>query len=168
LPAVMLVCQMSCATIMTLSSDDVEGQMYEHSGIPGSRPRVYSGVYEDGWCITHTNDRPDVGQIGIFCILDLPLSLFADTVVVPYTAYEQIRFGNFAPRMVPKLHEAARRKRRSWNLWRLKDCERILESKANDAPESQRCRDITKEAEREIEEAERPDADQPQPTWPPR
>jgi uncharacterized protein YceK len=92
-----------CATVYTLSSDRVEGTMQEDRSLPRSFPRVYSGVLGDGWCVAHSPSA----QPGFFCLLDVPLSLALDTVVLPYTAYQQIRFGNFHPRLVASEHAAA-------------------------------------------------------------
>jgi hypothetical protein len=55
------------------------------------------------------------GQAGAFCLLDTLFSALADTVVLPFTAFEQIKFGNFHSRLVEEIHlreEARRRERR--------------------------------------------------------
>jgi len=84
-----------------LSPDRVEGGLYESHDSPKSFPRIYSGTIGDGYCVTHDPS----GQIGFFCLLDLPLSLAADTVVLPYTAYQQVHYGNYHPRCIPKERE---------------------------------------------------------------
>jgi len=90
-----------CATVFALSPDRVEGGLYESPDSPKSFPRVYSGTIGDGYCLTH--DRS--GQIGFWCLLDLPLSLAADTVVLPFTAYQQVRHGNYHARCIPEQRE---------------------------------------------------------------
>jgi uncharacterized protein YceK len=51
-------------------------------------PRVYSGVANDIRFLTG-----NYGDKG-FVFWDLPFSLIADTLVLPYTLYSQIRYGN--------------------------------------------------------------------------
>ncbi len=34
--------------------------------------------------------------IGGFCLVDVPFSLVADTVILPLTIYEQIKYGSYA------------------------------------------------------------------------
>jgi uncharacterized protein YceK len=97
-----------CATIFSLSPDRVEGELYESHDSPKSFPRVYSGTLGDGYCVTHDQS----GQIGFFCLLDLPLSLAADTVLLPYTAYQQIHHGNYHARCIPKEHEETCKRRK--------------------------------------------------------
>jgi uncharacterized protein YceK len=57
-------------------------------------PRVYSGVLFDLTCLW----RPEAyatDTIAGFCFFDLPLSLVADTVILPLTLYEQIKYGSY-------------------------------------------------------------------------
>lgn len=51
-------------------------------------PNVYSGSTLDLACIPAEN-------AGFFCLVDLPLSLVVDTLILPYTAYRQIHEGNW-------------------------------------------------------------------------
>src|SRR6266849_4036692 len=100
-----------CATVFTLSSDRVEGNMCELPDGPRSFPRIYSGVLGDGYCLggSAMQRAPEaLSQVGLLCFLDIPLSLVADTVVLPFRIYEQIRFGNFHPRLVPEVHKERR------------------------------------------------------------
>jgi uncharacterized protein YceK len=123
--------QGGCATIFSLSPDRIEGDMYESWDSPKSFPRIYSGTIGDGYCVTH--DRS--GQIGFFCLLDLPLSLAADTIVLPYTAYQQIRQGNYHARCIPKEHDAA-------CLQRKQQVESMIELCRKQPRDSERCRSV--------------------------
>jgi uncharacterized protein YceK len=94
----------SCGTIITRSvdrSEDYPSQSSRFTGWPGPRmygsdvpitvPRVYSGTWFDFWAIHHV----DAGMpFGLF-FWDIPSSLVADTILLPLTAYEQLRFGSF-------------------------------------------------------------------------
>lgn len=51
-------------------------------------PRVYSGVFNDIRFLR--GNYPDQGVV----VLDIPFSLIADTVALPYTIYTQIAYGN--------------------------------------------------------------------------
>lgn len=75
-----------CSTIGTLSaSANSEGfQCDEDHAIT----RIYSGVSNDFRFIR--GDYQDKGVV----FWDLPFSLVADTLVLPYTCYAQIRYGN--------------------------------------------------------------------------
>ncbi|HXL39680.1 MAG TPA: YceK/YidQ family lipoprotein [Myxococcales bacterium] len=104
--AVILFLLTGCASVYMLSPDRVEGTMYDESRhVPSTFPRLYSGVLVDAWCGFETfRVGGEAFQVGLFCFLDLPLSLAADTVLLPYKAYTQIRYGNFQPRLVPEMH----------------------------------------------------------------
>lgn len=97
-----------CATIHTLSADEVEGHMYEvelclpEKGTP-SLPRALSGSASDVQCIAHGK------QDSALCLLDLPLSFIADIVVSPYTIVQQAKHGAYRPRFVPKIHDELER-----------------------------------------------------------
>lgn len=71
----------SCASIYT--------QIAGHSNDPtvcneetGFGP-VYSGTHFDAECIGYEN-------VGFFCLVDLPMSLVLDTLLLPYTGYVSI------------------------------------------------------------------------------
>jgi uncharacterized protein YceK len=100
--------QSGCATIVTLSPDRVEGAMYESSALPRSFPRLFSGVLADGYCL----GKDGSGQVWLFCLLDIPLSLAADIVASPYTAYQQVVHGNYHPRCVVAQREEIRSRNR--------------------------------------------------------
>ena len=101
LPAIGALALCGCATLFTLSPDRIEGALSAGQSLP----RVYSGTIADGYAVTH--DRS--GQAGFFCLLDLPLSIAADTVVLPWTLVQQIRHGSYRPRCIPEAQEEKRR-----------------------------------------------------------
>ena len=143
-----------CATIYSLSSDRMEGEMHEDTSHPRSLPRLYSGVVVDGYCVgqSFSEGREAAGQIGFFCLLDVPLSLVVDTLVLPYTAYQQIRFGNFKPRFVEAEHAAALKRAEQSRQDRQEACRRLLARDAGDSSYQEWCR-------RQLEpDAEMPDA----------
>ena len=55
------------------------------------RSWLYSGTQLNYYCLTEDAYE----GMGILCFIDLPLSLALDTVVLPYTAYKQYRYGNY-------------------------------------------------------------------------
>lgn len=58
-------------------------------------PRIYSGTLFDFRCFL----RPEMHEtqgIGGFCLVDVPFSFIADTVILPLTIYEQIKYGSYA------------------------------------------------------------------------
>jgi uncharacterized protein YceK len=60
--------------------------------------RVYSGVLFDLKCFWRP-EAYETENISGFCVFDLPLSLVADTVILPLTIYEQVKYGSYsAPR----------------------------------------------------------------------
>jgi hypothetical protein len=100
--------------------------MYEsdYGQVPSCLPRVYSGLVVDAWMVKQTVVQGGEGaaQGGLFAFLDIPLSLAADTLVLPFTIYQQIRFGNFRPRLVPEVHEASARARQLREESQLRYC----------------------------------------------
>ena len=124
----LLAANTGCATIIMLSSDRAEKQLYDYEAeaLPVTRsvPRVYSGVATDALCLWH------LAPVLPLCVVDLPLSLVADTLVLPFTAWQQIKFGNFHSRFIPDEKQLAvfrawlERDRRSF----LDHCRRALEA----------------------------------------
>jgi uncharacterized protein YceK len=146
-----------CATFATLSSDRVEGTMFEDRALPRSLPRVYSGLLTDLHCLGALFGEGQGGQIGFWCILDVPLSLAADTLILPYTGYEQLRFGSFRPRLVPEVHEAAERHREEQRHWYVEGCRRVL-ARADSGPYVEQCkRDLSSESDTNALPARSPD-----------
>ncbi|MDH5732065.1 MAG: YceK/YidQ family lipoprotein [Gammaproteobacteria bacterium] len=57
-------------------------------------PRIYSGTIFDSRCIYHP-DKAGANNMELFCLIDLPLSILLDTLILPYTIYTQIRYGSY-------------------------------------------------------------------------
>ncbi len=76
-----------CASIYTQTHD-----AYTDAGVGCADgktiPNIYSGLVFDIYCLPAEN-------AGFFCLVDLPLSLVVDTVVVPYSAYRQVTYGSW-------------------------------------------------------------------------
>ena len=118
-----------CATMATLSADRVEGTIYEDDHVPRSLPRVFSGTVVDSWCTYDTfRSPPGAAQAGFFCMLDVPFSLALDAIVLPYTAYTQLRYGNYHSRLIPQLHEEMRRIREASRRQLIADCRQSVEA----------------------------------------
>jgi uncharacterized protein YceK len=92
LAAVLVLPGAGCSTVATLAGAS-DPERYECSD-DRFVPRMYSGVFNDVAIL-----RSDAIDKGIV-VLDLPFSLVADTLVLPYTIYGQIRYGNLCPREV--------------------------------------------------------------------
>ncbi len=58
-------------------------------------PRIFSGTLFDFACFLHP-EMHDTQGIGGFCLVDVPFSIVADTVILPLTIYEQVRYGSYA------------------------------------------------------------------------
>ena len=83
----------SCGTVSTLRSHDLA------LGEDGSLPRMFSGTVADAGVVFGrysddlTEEKPVTSRALRF--LDLPLSFLVDSLVLPYTAYKQIRYGSY-------------------------------------------------------------------------
>ena len=66
-------------------------------------PRIYSGTLFDLRCFFRPAMHETQG-IGGFCLVDLPFSIVADTVILPLTIYEQVKYGSYA---AARQHEGA-------------------------------------------------------------
>lgn len=75
-----------CSTFATLSSSE-NPESFDCNGNQ-TITRVYSGVSNDLRFLRGA--YPDKGLV----VLDMPFSLIADSVVLPYTIYAQISHGN--------------------------------------------------------------------------
>lgn len=72
-------------------------------------PNIYSGVITDVRGIGHygcgTNDKCEYGyyketnNVEFFLVVDIPLSLALDTVLLPITIYKQLKYGNICKYM---------------------------------------------------------------------
>jgi uncharacterized protein YceK len=78
-----------CGTIITLSMQ--EKDIVDHCN---TLPRAYSGTVFDSRCIYHPEHK-GTNNAELFCLIDLPLSLGMDTIVLPYTGYKQIQHGSY-------------------------------------------------------------------------
>jgi len=80
-----------CGTMLATSDKDVETLCAASAKIEGHAlerfPRIYSGVTYDIWAV-------GVGGHGLLMVADIPFSLVADTLILPYTAYGQITTGS--------------------------------------------------------------------------
>jgi uncharacterized protein YceK len=74
-----------------------------------SIPRVYSGTVFDFFCLSAEN-------AAFFCLIDMPMSLVVDTIVLPYTSYRQYNEG-------------------SW--YTLRECERRIRSRSGAAGDAE-------------------------------
>lgn len=82
---VTLLC--GCASLYTQTHDsytDAEMDCSDSKTIPN----IYSGLIFDLYCVPAEN-------AGFFCLVDLPMSFVVDTVIIPFTAYRQIEYGNW-------------------------------------------------------------------------
>ena len=85
---VMISC-MGCGTIMTRYAAP-------NWGPPDpALPRIYSGTIFDFRCFLrpHMHDTQGVGGL---CLVDVPFGIIADTVMLPLTIYEQVKYGSYA------------------------------------------------------------------------
>jgi uncharacterized protein YceK len=74
-----------CATGISLSSAEKETRCGSDCNVP----RIYSGAAVDMCGLTADN-------LALFALVDLPLSLVADTLVLPYTVYAQNKYGDIS------------------------------------------------------------------------
>lgn len=82
---------LGCGTIITLSSSDeyIAKELEKHNTYCESVPRMYSGVSYD---ICKLNSKPKNTEVDLFVgfyLFDGLLSTVADTLVLPYTVYQQ-------------------------------------------------------------------------------
>ncbi|WP_353224462.1 YceK/YidQ family lipoprotein [Salinisphaera sp. C84B14] len=89
---VLITCALApgCGTMMSKNAELWEQDCAQDERV--SLPRVYSGTALDLYAVG--KDLPRGGQIGAFLFWDIPFSLVADTVILPYTLYGQIWHGN--------------------------------------------------------------------------
>ena len=83
----LLIQAAGCASIYTQSHDAyVDAKV----GCSDSKtiPNIYSGSVFDLYCISKEN-------VGFFCLVDLPLSLVIDSLILPYTVYKQSKYGSW-------------------------------------------------------------------------
>ena len=93
LPLVLLLVSglFGCGTVITLSSSDeyITKELEKHNTYCESVPRMYSGVTYD---LCKLNSKPKNTEVDLFVgfyLVDGLLSTVADTLVLPYSAYQQ-------------------------------------------------------------------------------
>jgi uncharacterized protein YceK len=74
-----------CATVLTLSTADEQTKCGSDCNVP----RIYSGTAVDICGLTADN-------LGLFALIDLPLSIVGDTLMLPYTFYAQSTHGDIS------------------------------------------------------------------------
>ena len=89
-----------CGTIITRSQSFRTDALSE-SDAPGSIPRIYSGTILDVYAVSQNN------QIGAMLLWDIPFSIAADSLLLPITIYEQIRYGSFRKKNEDQTNEQA-------------------------------------------------------------
>ena len=110
--------------------------MYNNRKELQSLPRVYSGTIADAYCISQ------FAQPILLCLIDLPLSIAGDTLVLPYTIVRQIRSGSLRPRCGARLRDSvAKRRQLDWAEAR-ESCARLLLDSASPPVDQVRCRKI--------------------------
>ncbi len=86
--AVLLTVSASCSTIVTKFT----GPNWKPPDEP--LPQIYSGTLFDFRCMFQS-EKYDTEGLGPFCFIDIPFSLIADTVVLPFSIYGQIKYGSY-------------------------------------------------------------------------
>ncbi len=86
-----------CVTVFTSSCGTIITRYVGPNWTPPepALPRVYSGTVFDFRCFLHP-EMHDTHGIGGFCLLDVPFSVVVDTVILPLTIYEQVKYGSYA------------------------------------------------------------------------
>jgi len=127
----------SCATVATLTfTSRIEEDMYNNPKELQSLPRVYSGTIADAYCVSQLADPL------LLCLIDLPLSIAGDTVVLPYTIVRQVKSGSLRPRCGERIRESvARRRQRDYTEAR-ESCARLLSDSAAPVATQKNCRKI--------------------------
>lgn len=94
---VIMLSLLGCGTMNTVVRDDaVARRNLSHVKSPCEIiPRIYSGVFYDVCVLRGKPSRTAlwVGAIPELMLVDLALSAVLDTVVLPYTVYEQMNAG---------------------------------------------------------------------------
>jgi len=125
---------MGCATLATLAFPGrIEEEMYNKPNQLQSLPRVYSGTIADAYCVSQ------FAEPILLCLIDLPLSIAADTLVLPYTMVRQVQSGNLRPRCGERIrHAVASRRQREYTEAR-ESCVRLLSDSTTRVAEQTAC-----------------------------
>lgn len=91
---------LGCSTIQALQVSGGDGACYD---LCGATPFVYGGAFNalrrSTLTCNYSGER-GLGYLVTFPLLfpayivDIPLSFVADTIIIPYTAYQQVTVGN--------------------------------------------------------------------------
>lgn len=99
--AIFLAITAGCVSYETLSRrDDIDSYLQSENKRQTNElqtylPRLFSGAFIDIWVIAHGfADFPGVRDYRAFHVLDLPFSLALDTIVLPWTIFDQLVNGN--------------------------------------------------------------------------
>ncbi len=88
LAATLLLSSFGCSTIITR----LTGPNWKPPDKP--LPQVYSGTLFDLRCVFKPSLH-DTEGLGPFCFIDVPFSLIGDTVILPLTIYDQLKYGSY-------------------------------------------------------------------------
>lgn len=94
-----------CGTVRTVSSESkAVGDLAEWSSYCPEIPRMYSGVAYQ-FCNLTGPERRGIHSDPYEILIDMAASGVADTIVLPYTSYQQYKLGNmvipsFSPQML--------------------------------------------------------------------
>jgi len=128
---------LGCATVATLAfTSRIEEEMYNDRKGLQSLPRVYSGTIADAYCISR------FAQPTLLCIIDLPLSIAGDTLVLPYTIVRQVQSGSLGPRCGPRLRQSVAQSRQREYTAARQSCARLLSDSAALRADQTSCRRI--------------------------
>ena len=90
------LCLVGCGTVTTLSSSDqrITRKLVNQNTYCESMPRVYSGVSYNLCVLNSKPTNTAVDVIVGFYLIDSVLSAVTDTLVLPYTIYQQQENGS--------------------------------------------------------------------------
>jgi len=97
--AVLSILLSSCGTISSFGEQPTTNNGKAHGGCD-CVPRVYGGSSIDV-CVVLLSKWKESGEIVGLLLYDFPFSLVADTIVLPYSIYKQLRSGNNCPVQKP-------------------------------------------------------------------
>ncbi len=83
-----LIASLGCSTIITR----LTGPSWRPPDKP--LPQIYSGTLFNFRCMFQS-EKYDTQGLGGFCLIDVPFSLIADTIILPLTIYDQIKYGSY-------------------------------------------------------------------------
>jgi uncharacterized protein YceK len=126
-----------CATVATLTfTSRIEEEMYNNPKELQYLPRVYSGTIADAYCVSR------FAEPILLCLIDLPLSIAGDTIVLPYTIVRQVKSGGLRPRCGERMRDSvAGRRQREYTEAR-ESCARLLSDSAAPIATQTTCRKI--------------------------